>query len=84
MMTESSDDVDSGSESLESLMFRFSLPQFVYAVPHHALNAARVLACTSLNAALGNSSEALPSRPAAEPRGNRLPGSLGHAHTGDL
>lgn len=43
MMTESSDDVDSGSESLESLMFRFSLPGFVYAVPHHTPNAAQVL-----------------------------------------
>lgn len=45
MMMESSDDVDSGSQSLESLMFRFSLPQFVYAVPHHAPNAAQMLDC---------------------------------------
>lgn len=43
MMTESSDDVDSGSESLESLMFSFSLPGFVYAVPHHAPSTAQVL-----------------------------------------
>lgn len=48
-MTESSDDVDSGSERLESPMFRFLLPGFVYAVPHHALSAVQVLGCIYLS-----------------------------------
>lgn len=60
MMIESSDDVDSGSQSLESLMFRFSLPQFVYAVPHHTPNAAQMLDCIYLNTALGNNSKPVP------------------------
>lgn len=65
-MTESSDDVDSGSQSLESLMFRFSLPQFVYAVPHHTPNATQMLDCIYLNRALGNNSEPVPSYPTAK------------------
>lgn len=71
---ESSDDVDSGSQSLESLMFRFSLPQFVYAVPHHTPNAAQMLDCIYLSTALGNNSKPVPSYPIA--KGDRLAGGL--------
>lgn len=66
MVMESSGAVDSGSQSLESQMFGFSLPQFVFAVPQHTLNAAQMLGCIYLSTALGNNSGPVPSHPTAK------------------